>query len=245
MKTYQIFPITTGSMETENKLEATYLCYLIKGDDKVILVDNGQSSNALSTINHKTFKILNNIDSETLLMEGLRRCGVEPDDIELLVNTHLHWDHCYNNILFPKARIYVQKSEVRFALAPAPLQSEFYEIYQDGRNTRYWEKCAVQYEQVDGDYNLCDGIDLVALPGHTPGFQGVLINTDGGHYLVAGDSMPFLANWENRTYGLPQPSSIYTDLIALYGSFEKMIAISNYILPGHDRRVLKHPLYPF
>jgi glyoxylase-like metal-dependent hydrolase (beta-lactamase superfamily II) len=169
---------------------------------------------------------------------------VEPEDIELLINTHLHWDHCYNNDLFPKARIYVQRSEIRFALDPVPPQYIYYETPQLGFASQPWMKSAHRFESVDGDYHLLDGIDLVPLPGHTPGFQGVLVNTDGGRYLIASDAIPFLANWENRTYGLPQPSSIYTDLVAFYDSLKKMISICNYVLPGHDYRVLEHPVYP-
>jgi glyoxylase-like metal-dependent hydrolase (beta-lactamase superfamily II) len=245
MKTYQIFPLLTGSSEMPDKRISTYICYLIKGDSKAILVDTGQSSNELCAINHKAHRMLNEKDGGVLLLEELKKHGVEQNDIELLVNTHLHWDHCYNNDLFPKARIYVQRSEIIFALDPVPPQYIFYEIDTAKEGLQYWAKCANRFESIDGDYKLCEGIDLLALPGHTPGFQGVLVNTEAGRYLIGGDTIPFLANWETRTYGLPQPSNIYTDLSAFYESLKKMVAATNYVLPGHDKRVFEHSVYPF
>ena len=57
----------------------------------------------------------------------LRQRGLEPGDIDVVINTHLHWDHCSNNALFPKATFYVQRDELGYACAPLPVHRQAYE----------------------------------------------------------------------------------------------------------------------
>jgi glyoxylase-like metal-dependent hydrolase (beta-lactamase superfamily II) len=255
MKTYQIYPLLVGETSGpagsgratgsgrpagSGGAGAAYICYLIKGEDTLILVDSGPADNEWSTKHH--YKMLMEKNSSELLIEKLGELGVKPEDIRILVDTHLHWDHCYNNHIFSNARIYVQQKEIRFALDPLPAHYLIYEAFQAGF-TPGWVKSTAQFEAIDGDYDLCDGIRLVTLPGHSPGFQGVLVNTTGGRCLIAGDAIPFMSNWDDQEYGLPKPSSICTDLHAYYDSLKKMISICNYVLPGHDKKVFDHPVY--
>jgi glyoxylase-like metal-dependent hydrolase (beta-lactamase superfamily II) len=245
MSTYQIYPILTAETDLPQPgLTSAYLCYLIKGGDTVILVDAGPADREWTKKYHR-YNILTEKDPGTMLTEGLAALGTAPEEIKTVVLTHLHWDHIHNINLFPNARIYVQQKEIQFALDPVPAQYIFYESLQGGFPGPKWMDSVAQFESVDGDFKLCEGIDLVLLPGHTPGFQGVLINTAGGRYLIAGDTMGFYSNWENREYGLPKPSAIAVDLIAYYKTIKKMISITNYILPGHDKRVMEHSVYPY
>jgi glyoxylase-like metal-dependent hydrolase (beta-lactamase superfamily II) len=245
MSTYQIYPILTAETELlQPGVTSAYLCYLIKGKDTVILVDAGPGDREWTKKYHK-YNMLTEKSPETMLVEGLAALDITPKDIETVVLTHLHWDHIHNIHLFPNARFYVQQKEIRFALDPVPAQYHYYEVLQGGFPGPKWMNFVAQFESIDGDYKLREGIDLVLLPGHTPGFQGVLINTTGGRYLIAGDAMGFYSSWENREYGLPKPSVIAVDLIAYYETIKKMISITNYILPGHDKRVMEHPVYPF
>ncbi len=96
----------------------------------------------------------------------------------------------------------MQKKELQFAIYPIPTQYVFYEAFQMGL-TPAWVESMDRIVAVEGDCELQEGISLVTLPGHTPGFHGVLVHTSGGRYLIASDCVGMLENWEVGTFGLP------------------------------------------
>ncbi|HVD71460.1 MAG TPA: MBL fold metallo-hydrolase [Actinomycetota bacterium] len=96
--------------------------------------------------------------------------------IDIVVNTHLHFDHCGGNHLFSGKPIYVQRRELDDARI------------EDDYTIREWvEAPGVRYEPVDGELELLPGLRLVPAPGHTPGTQVVVIKGGGGPTVVAGD----------------------------------------------------------
>jgi N-acyl homoserine lactone hydrolase len=97
--------------------------------------------------------------------------------IDMVVNTHLHFDHCGGNHLFAGRPIYVQRRELDDART------------QDGYTIREWvDASGVQYVPVDGELELLPGVRLLPAPGHTPGSQVVVVQTRGGPTVVAGDT---------------------------------------------------------
>lgn len=108
--------------------------------------------------------------------------GIDADDIALIANSHLHYDHCGGNELFPNARVIVQRREFASSvLSPsstvADLRSHF-EI--DGQ----------QMLLVDGEYDIFGDGSVVLFPtnGHTPGHQSLRVRTANGPYVLAADS---------------------------------------------------------
>jgi N-acyl homoserine lactone hydrolase len=96
--------------------------------------------------------------------------------IDIVVNTHLHFDHCGGNHLFAGRPIYVQRRELDDARSEAD-----YTI-------RAWvEAPGVQYVPVDGELELLPGLRLVPAPGHTRGMQVVVVETGGRPVVVGGD----------------------------------------------------------
>src|SRR4249919_4127794 len=96
--------------------------------------------------------------------------------IDIVINTHLHFDHCGGNHLFTGRPIYVQRRELDDARS-----MEDYTI-------REWvEAPGVQYVPVDGALELLPGLRLVPAPGHTRGMQVVVVETGGGPVVVGGD----------------------------------------------------------
>ena len=96
--------------------------------------------------------------------------------VDIVVNTHLHFDHCGGNHLFAGRPIYVQRQELEDALT------------QDDYTFREWvEAPGVRYEQVDGELELLPGLRLVPAAGHTRGLQVVVIETGGRPVVVGGD----------------------------------------------------------
>jgi N-acyl homoserine lactone hydrolase len=96
--------------------------------------------------------------------------------IDIVVNTHLHFDHCGGNHLFAGRPIYVQRQELDDALS------------RDDYTIREWvESPGVQYRPVDGELELLPGLRLVPAPGHTNGTQVVVVETGGRPVVIGGD----------------------------------------------------------
>ena len=96
--------------------------------------------------------------------------------IDMVVNTHLHADHCGGNHLFAGRPIYVQRRELDDARR------------QDDYTIRDWvDAPGVEYVPVDGELELLPGVRLVPAPGHTPGTQVVVIETGGRPIVICGD----------------------------------------------------------
>ena len=106
----------------------------------------------------------------------LNQQGLDLAGIDIVVNTHLHFDHCGGNHLFTGKKIYVQRRELDDAHS-----KEDYTI-------REWvDAPGVQYVPVDGEFELLPGLRLVPAPGHSDGMQMVVIETGGRPIIVGGD----------------------------------------------------------
>jgi N-acyl homoserine lactone hydrolase len=96
--------------------------------------------------------------------------------IDVVVNSHLHFDHCGGNHLFAGKPIYVQRRELDDARS------------KDDYTIREWvEAPGVRYVPVDGELELLSGLRLVPAPGHTRGSQVVVVETGGRPVVVVGD----------------------------------------------------------
>lgn len=250
MAKYKIYPLKAGEFQKHEKSTLLYLqgfgekiitpiiFYLIVGEGRAILVDTGCSEPEWAAKYHHPI-----VQTEDMkILNGLKKHGLAPEDITCLVNTHLHWDHCWNNRLFPGKDIYVQKRELEFANNPIPMQYAYYESEAIGLEPPF-KRTLDQYKVVDGDVNLFPGIDLVFIPGHTPGFQGVLVDTEAGKYLVASDCLGTFKNWEGDAVHKHIPSAIHVDLNECYATYAKIEKICDHILPGHDGRVFEREVY--
>lgn len=97
---------------------------------------------------------------------------------------------------------------------------------------------------------IVEGVRLIPLPGHTPGTIGVVVETDKGPYVIAGDAVPKYGNLK----GSPEErlpylmSGIYTDMVAMWKSFEIIDEIVEHdflrVIPGHDPLVFQKDKYP-
>jgi len=96
--------------------------------------------------------------------------------IDIVVNTHLHGDHCGGNHLFAGKPIYVQRQELDDARS-----QEDYSIHE------WVDQPGVEYVPVDGELELLPGVRLLPAPGHTRGIQIVVVETGGRPIVVAGD----------------------------------------------------------
>ena len=160
----------------------------------------------------------------------LSQVSLCPADIDMIIHTHLHYDHAGNDHLFPGVRPLVQRAEIEYAAAPSVtiMQREYFAPsagftppFDPGRFT-----------PVDGDTAVADGLNLLHLPGHTPGSQGVLLDTAAGPLCIPGDQVMV---HENMRADLPV--GLHTDLEAWERSHRRLLALGARIIPSHDMRI--------
>lgn len=205
------------------------LVFCLKVGRRRILIDTGAPNSAL-------------------LSNSLKQAGVLPADIDTIILTHLHFDHCANTDLFPTARFILQQKEWEFAHHPAASQRE---IYVPELINMIGERDLVLVEDY---YEVADGVAVHLVPGHTSGQQAVSISTVDGTYVLAGDLFSSFFNIDPATYELidlmgkripmpilPEhdfyPPDIHTDLNDFYKSANKLLTISgsrDRIVPSHD-----------
>jgi N-acyl homoserine lactone hydrolase len=237
---YSVVPVKVGEIKV-CKAELTYLVDFEKWffapvfvfviisaayPKKVILVDAGFDSG---------FKDPGRLKGNKELFASSITNVLNPENVESIVLTHLHNDHSSFLTHFPKARIYIQKSEIAFAYKPDPMQRPYYD-------SKILDQLArANYEELNGSFDLEDGITLIPTPGHTPGSQVVLINSDHQSLVITGDTVPMFHNWEpsDPKFGTPKevekiPPGIHTSLENWYRSVKVISSHTRTIIPSHD-----------
>jgi N-acyl homoserine lactone hydrolase len=219
------------------KIEIAFLAFLlIRGEEK-ILVDTGPPAAEKMASFHKPYTQ----SAEQTMEAQLARFHTRPEEVRVVINTHLHWDHCYRNSLFPNAVFYVQKRELDYARSPLYLHLEAYEARQKGIVPPF---AGIDFQTVDGDAELKPGITLMLTPGHSLGIQTVCVQTREGLYQIAGDTIPLYDNLAVPEGELPIPNALHVDLREYVATLEKMKRLGGRILPGHELRVLEKTEYP-
>ncbi len=217
------------------------MMFLIEGGEYPILVDTGPRDPE-HAMRYHVYKLAQ--DASEVPVEALRRCGYEPDDIKLVISTHLHWDHCCNNDKFPNAKFLVQRVELQFALEPLEWSRIGYEKIPGLEPP--WYSVWHQIETVEGDVEVAPGISTVFLPGHTPGLQGVLVEGESNRFLIASDCVPLYESWAGDETATHIPDGLYTDLVAYAESFKKIERLERLgyeVIPGHDPLVMDRGVF--
>jgi glyoxylase-like metal-dependent hydrolase (beta-lactamase superfamily II) len=242
----QILALPSGLVPQAHQAAITYqrgwgkyqrlpmIMFVIIGGDHPIMVDTGTPDAAFvrEHIGYGTFERPDGEDPLTVLAGA----GVDPADVRHVVFTHLHWDHCSNLGLFPNATFTVQDRELRYAVKPIPLH---YRAYQHLPGTQPpWLSVLDRVSPVQGTAEIAPGVSAVHLPGHTPGSQGVLVETDKGKYLIAGDNLDSYDNWTGDESTPHIPSGAFSNLIEYTETFGKIEALECEPIPSHDQRVL-------
>lgn len=208
-------------------VDVPLISWYIEGSDKKILVDTGGGDPSEA---HPRWKPYTR-EKDQAIENALKKIGVKCEDIDIVIVTHLHWDHSAGNGLFSKAKIIVQKEELLIARSPFPIMTHAFikSIVED-----------INYTVVSGDQEISKGIKVFLIPGHTYGMQGVLVDAKTKRYFIASDTFGFFKNLETDP---PTISGIYVDLKKYYESLEKISQLSAFILPGHDFKVFDREVY--
>lgn len=157
---------------------------------------------------------------------ALRAIGVEPESIDAVILTHLHWDHCGNNRLFSRAKLYVQADELRYAWAPSPAFAKAYLSPQAGFMPPF---AGQRFELLEGPAELWPGLRVMPAPGHSPGLQVVLVETNQGVCCAASDAVMSFENLEKMI-----PPGFHYAVDPALRSMQEIARLADVILPGHD-----------
>lgn len=212
------------------KIESGVLAFLLSNGEEKVLVDSGVCG---VTETSQFLRYFRRTPEQTLEAQ-LARLETEPDEISIVINTHLHIDHCAGNVLFRNARCLVQRKELDYWRDPLRVHRQAYKI----------ELLEAGFELLDGDAEVLPGVRVMFTPGHSPGSQSVLVETAGGLYVLPGDAVPHFSNMEVRAGEPFWPNGIYVDLCQYYASLDRLRNLKGVILPGHDLRVMKKNRYP-
>ena len=174
-----IRPVLVAELLAEGERMPVYV-HVIDHPDARVLVDTG-----LTELHPAV------ADMDPRLIPLSTQANFDVADIDVVINTHLHFDHCGGNHLFASRPTYVQRRELDDARS------------LDDYTIRDWvDAPGVQYVPVDGELELLPGIKLVPTPGHTPGSQVVVVETGGRPTVIAGDTAVFFGELdEPRTEG--------------------------------------------
>lgn len=252
MREYTIRPINTGFIQVDygvhvvsgrnpgRKVLIPSTAWLIEGGENLILVDTGMCE----TVRADRWHHPGSYQREGMAIhEQLAGLNIKPEDIDTVVFTHLHWDHCSNMDKFVRAEFIVQGTELEFALNPMPWYYRSYEAPALGLTAPFRDK---KFTVVDGEVALADGLTLIPTPGHSPGHQSVVVNTAQGPYIIAGDAAFVKENMEGDPERmLPYlPIGRFVNFFDMWHSLERIASYRGVVLPGHDSRVLEIPVYP-
>ncbi|MDQ1280459.1 MAG: hypothetical protein QG670_1722 [Thermoproteota archaeon] len=158
------------------------------------------------------------------LLNSLKKLGISPSDIDIVIVSHAHWDHSLNLDLFQKATIVINAKEFDF-------------IHRVDENN--WATPRIIASLLDsmkirktvGDQDIFDDVRVIETPGHSVGHQAVLIKTDEGPVLFTQDAIPTL-----RSYHRGIPDYVTTNEQEARRSVVKLKEVNPSIYyPGHDR----------
>jgi N-acyl homoserine lactone hydrolase len=249
--TFTIRPINTGFIQVDTGIHITAgrnvgkkvlipsTTWLIEGGKDLILVDTGMAPTERADWHHPGSYQPEGMD----IGNQLRKRGINPADIKTVIFTHLHWDHCFNMKNFKSAKFIVHQTELEFALDPIPPYYKSYESPVLGLEPPF---ANVDFTVIKGEEELIPGITIFPTPGHSPGHQSVEVKTVKGKYIIAGDAAFVTENLQGDPAAhLPYlPIGRFVNYFDMWQSLNILAKRGDFVLPGHDGRVLEREVYP-
>lgn len=198
----------TNPPDERNRIRMNLGVLLIRAEGKNILVDTG----AGGKLNDK-WRAIYALHRTPSLEESLARHRLTPNDIDIVINTHLHFDHAGGNThrndqgqvapTFPRARYFIQKGEWDWANTRhertqyAYFKDDFASLERSGRLTL-----------LNGDEEISKGVRVLVTPGHTEHHQCAWVESEGRKAIFLGDLIPTVSH-------LPYPYIMGYDLFPL------------------------------
>lgn len=163
--------------------EKVVVCgYLIDHPDGLVLLDTGiaEGNAEVDELYHPVRRPLD---------EALATAAVTIGDIRIVVNCHLHIDHCGGNPRFPDTPIFAQQVEFDAA-----------HLEEDYPIAGLYDFPDARYELHGGEADVATGIRVVPTPGHTPGHQSLIVETNVGRVVLAGQAVNGATDYGRAQY---------------------------------------------
>jgi len=209
-----------------------YFIWLLKNSSKTVLIDTGYDrAEGLARQRPVTEEPA----------ELLKRFGVEPESIDTVIITHLHYDHAGSLGSFPNARFHLQEQEMSYATGPCMchdvLRYPFTGEHVCDMVRHLFAGNVVFYS---GSGQIVPGIEVHLLGGHSRGLQCVKVKTERGHVVLASDASHY---YENFLTGKAFPIVVdMEDMLSGFGRLKTIATSIDHIIPGHDPLVRQY--YP-
>ncbi|GAA1851682.1 N-acyl homoserine lactonase family protein [Pseudonocardia ailaonensis] len=247
----KVMPVYTGRLVNSERSIQQYLTgygekidvhsyiWMIVGGEAPIAVDLGVGSSAVVDRHHGR-----RLEQDLAPREALEAAGIDPGEVRLVIQTHLHWDHCLGAELnlFPNAEVAVQVDEIRYASMPMAPHEIMYnaKVINDvaGR-----ARARDGIRLVGGDWTAAEGVRVLHTPGHTPGLQIPVVETAVGTVAIGSDNVPLQSSMRGATPADWIPPAIHGDLEQTYRSMARLADLAEVILPSHDSGPMEHGPY--
>jgi len=214
--------IVTYLTDIFETIESYSYIWYIDGARERILVDAGGSAETMRSRGHSAEQIASP-------EEALERVNLKPADIDIIICTHLHNDHNELGHLYKNAQFIIQKDELEANSNPHPIEAPRC-IAQDALE-------GLNFQVVDGDAQIVDGVNVLSTPGHTRGSQSVAIDTEKGKVIISGQCT-IRDNFEPpealKRIMPVIPPGIHLDVRQAFESLLRIKKEADVVIPLHD-----------
>lgn len=163
------------------------LGYVVRSPAGLVLLDTGMGDAGAETEAHYR-------PTRVPLPEALARVGVDLDEVDVVVNCHLHFDHIGGNPLLAGRPVLAQRGELEAARGPDYTVPELVDFP------------GARYELLDGEAQIAAGVLVVPTPGHVAGHQSLVVSCSDGTVVLAGQAHDTAAEWAaHAASGEPSP----------------------------------------
>jgi glyoxylase-like metal-dependent hydrolase (beta-lactamase superfamily II) len=202
----------------------SYYVWLIVSGGRTIVVDTGFDQRGAELRKREITRPVG---------EGLRAFGVDLEAVEDVIITHLHYDHCGNDGLFPNARYHLQEVEMAYATGRCmchPVVRVPFEVEDVVAMVRRVYAGRVAFH--DGAAEIVPGVTVHHIGGHSRGLQAVRVRTRRGYVVLASDVAHFYAHLDQR-----RPYPVIDSVPLMLEGFEaveRLASSRDHVVPGHD-----------
>ena len=169
--------------------------------------------------------------------EGLKAIGIDPDKVENVIVSHLHYDHTGNYELFPRARYHLQDGEMAYATGRHMCHAHLRIPFETEDVVAMVRKVfAGRVTFHDGADEMAPGVTLHRIGGHSKGLQSVRVKTRRGYVVLAADAIHLYQHLdEGRIFPITYNVG---EVLEGYETIRRLASSRDHIVPGHDPQVL-------
>ena len=195
--------------------------WIVRHPDATVLIDTGLAEH-LPPEDVATMRF-----TRTPIVEAISALGLVPDDVDLIINCHLHADHAGGNVHFQGTPILVQSAELEAARGDPDYTVVAEVDVTDGR-----------WEVREGEHEPLPGIRVIPTPGHSPGHQSVAVDTDAGRLILAGQVFRDASGFARAVTAYRLAAEGYEDPPSYPDWLPRLLELEPYrIAFGHDTAI--------